>query len=136
MLQRIVRHELPGVPLRVYQFAEVPGSVCSIWRQLCRFAYQDGGDYFVLLGDDVVDWIERVIDGFDKVHRSQPLLPRGFGCIAIRDRTRLFAVVSAGARMVLLACALRAVVPGLAALLVHSAQTVVLLGAHSAAEDI
>ncbi|ETW75002.1 hypothetical protein HETIRDRAFT_431166 [Heterobasidion irregulare TC 32-1] len=31
-----------------------PGQICDLWRECARRAWQDGCDYFVLMGDDVV----------------------------------------------------------------------------------
>lgn len=60
-----------------------PGSICALWRDAARQAWEDGGDYFLLLGDDV----ELLDEGWmrDIDARFQQVNPPGFGCIAFTD---------------------------------------------------
>ncbi|KAI0922077.1 hypothetical protein AcV7_007840 [Taiwanofungus camphoratus] len=64
------------------------GHVCAIWRDCARRAWQDGCDYFTLMGDDVIlqdaNWMSAVCDTFaDFV--SEEAVPKGFGCVAFTD---------------------------------------------------
>ncbi|KAG8213332.1 hypothetical protein J3R82DRAFT_11814 [Butyriboletus roseoflavus] len=64
------------------------GHVCAIWRQIAKQAWQDGSDYFVLMGDDVVlkdeGWIRDAHAEFAQIaHRTGT--PHGFGCVAFTD---------------------------------------------------
>ncbi|KAH7882103.1 glycosyltransferase family 2 protein [Phlebopus sp. FC_14] len=67
-----------------------PGHVCAIWRQIARRAWEDGCDYFVLMGDDVVlkdeGWMRDADAEFVKIAENH-CVPRGFGCVAFTDIT-------------------------------------------------
>lgn len=71
------------------QICEHPaGHVCAIWRQIAKQAWQDGSDYFVLMGDDVIlkdeGWIRDAHTEFVQIaHRTGT--PHGFGCVAFTD---------------------------------------------------
>ncbi|KAF8554459.1 glycosyltransferase family 2 protein [Imleria badia] len=65
-----------------------PGHVCAIWRQVAKKAWEDGCDYFVLMGDDVVlkdeGWIRDAHAEFAEIaHRAGA--PHGLGCVAFTD---------------------------------------------------
>lgn len=65
-----------------------PGHVCAIWRQIAKQAWEDGCDYFVLMGDDVVlqdeGWLRNAHSEFaDAARRASA--PYGFGCVAFTD---------------------------------------------------
>ncbi|KAJ3857235.1 NAD-dependent epimerase/dehydratase [Lentinula lateritia] len=53
------------------------GHVCKLWRDLAEAAWEDGCDYFVLMGDDV----------FQRFSEDQAGVPIGFRCVAITDIT-------------------------------------------------
>jgi nucleoside-diphosphate-sugar epimerase/glycosyltransferase involved in cell wall biosynthesis len=66
------------------------GHVCSLWRHLARKAWEDGCDYFVLLGDDITlhstDWMGTIDSTFDSISQETGL-PFGLGCVAFKDTT-------------------------------------------------
>ncbi|KAL6297980.1 glycosyltransferase family 2 protein [Sparassis latifolia] len=66
------------------------GHVCALWRRCALRAWQDGCDYFILLGDDVIledsDWLSAVHDSFADFARREGV-PEGFGCVALTDTT-------------------------------------------------
>jgi len=65
-----------------------PGRVCDLWRLCARRAYNDGCDYFVLMGDDVIlqdeGWMRTVHAEFARIS-SEMRMPFGFGCVALTD---------------------------------------------------
>ncbi|KAI0092492.1 NAD-dependent epimerase/dehydratase [Irpex rosettiformis] len=67
-----------------------PGRVCSLWRECARRAWEDGCDYYVLMGDDVVlpheaqGW-QALTHGHFKQLAEKRGVPHGFGCIAFTD---------------------------------------------------
>ncbi|KAJ3926774.1 MAG: glycosyltransferase family 2 protein [Lentinula lateritia] len=67
------------------------GHVCKLWRDLAKAAWDDGCDYFVLMGDDVVlkdqGWMEDVHAQFQRFSEDQAGVPIGFGCVAFTDIT-------------------------------------------------
>jgi nucleoside-diphosphate-sugar epimerase/glycosyltransferase involved in cell wall biosynthesis len=69
-----------------------PGYVCWLWRDGARQAWNDGCDYFVLLGDDVVledeGWMRKSHLEFARVAKAENV-PVGFGCIAFTDTSFL-----------------------------------------------
>ena len=66
------------------------GHVCAHWRDCARRAFEDGCDYFTLLGDDVTlrdhGWMRRVHKEF-KRFQNEKGVPFGFGCVAFTDTT-------------------------------------------------
>ncbi|KAL4065262.1 glycosyltransferase family 2 protein [Scleroderma yunnanense] len=66
------------------------GHVCAIWRQCAKRAWQDGCDYFVLMGDDVVlrdeGWMRDAHNQFAEISKREGV-PHGFGCVAFTDIT-------------------------------------------------
>lgn len=64
------------------------GHVCALWRDCARRAFQDGCDYYVLMGDDVElldeGWMRTVDNKFAEL-ASQCGGPKGFGCVAFTD---------------------------------------------------
>ncbi|KAK7054334.1 hypothetical protein VNI00_003528 [Paramarasmius palmivorus] len=69
---------------------EPKGHVCAIWRNLAKRAWEEGCDYMVLMGDDVVlhddGWLSTADAEFAKIAASRKV-PRGFGCVAFTDVT-------------------------------------------------
>ncbi|CAG8496001.1 15727_t:CDS:2 [Acaulospora morrowiae] len=65
-----------------------PGSICALWRDLAKKAYDDNCDYTILLGDDVIietkGWMKKINDAFVNVSNEKKV-PRGFGCISFFD---------------------------------------------------
>lgn len=65
-----------------------PGQICDLWRECARRAWQDGCDYFVLMGDDVVlqdeGWMRDSVQEF-RALSEQEFVPQGFGCVAFTD---------------------------------------------------
>jgi nucleoside-diphosphate-sugar epimerase/glycosyltransferase involved in cell wall biosynthesis len=64
------------------------GSVCSIWRECAKYAWNDGCHYITLLGDDIElldeGWLRDVTREFSKMaEKTTGLL--GFGCVAFSD---------------------------------------------------
>ncbi|KXN88390.1 GDP-mannose 3,5-epimerase 2 [Leucoagaricus sp. SymC.cos] len=66
------------------------GHVCAMWRDCARQAYNDGCDYFVLMGDDVTimddGWMRKSHSWFDSLSKSTGL-PFGLGCVAFTDES-------------------------------------------------
>ena len=66
------------------------GNVCAHWRDCARRAFEEGYDYFVLLGDDVTlkdqGWMRRIHGEFERLRREKGV-PFGFGCVALTDTT-------------------------------------------------
>ena len=66
------------------------GNICAHWRDCARRAFEDGCDYFTLLGDDVTlkdqGWMRRVYEEFERLHNGKST-PFGFGCVALTDTT-------------------------------------------------
>lgn len=66
------------------------GHVCAHWRDCARRAFEDGCDYFTLLGDDVTlkdeGWARKVHEEFERLE-SEKGVPFGFGCVAFTDTT-------------------------------------------------
>ena len=66
------------------------GHVCAHWRDCARRAFEDGCDYFTLLGDDVAlktdGWMRRVHEEFKRLQNEKGV-PFGFGCVAFTDIT-------------------------------------------------
>ena len=64
------------------------GHICAHWRDCARRAFEDGCDYFTLLGDDVTlkdeGWMKRVHEEFKRLGRETGV-PFGFGCVAFTD---------------------------------------------------
>ncbi|TDL21121.1 hypothetical protein BD410DRAFT_316142 [Rickenella mellea] len=64
------------------------GHVSTLWRDCARRAWNDGCDYFVLIGDDVVlldkRWMISIHEEFLRAGRDEGV-PTGFGCIALTD---------------------------------------------------
>ncbi|KAL4077526.1 glycosyltransferase family 2 protein [Scleroderma citrinum] len=64
--------------------------VYDVWRQCAKQALQDGCDYFVLMGNDVVlmdeGWMRDAHNQFAEMSRYENV-PRGFGCVAFTDIT-------------------------------------------------
>ncbi|EGN99419.1 hypothetical protein SERLA73DRAFT_108917, partial [Serpula lacrymans var. lacrymans S7.3] len=70
---------------------DVPkGHVCTIWKQCARRAWEDGCDYFVLMGDDVElgdeGWMRDAHAAFATMAKVEGV-PHGFGCVAFTDTT-------------------------------------------------
>ncbi|KAI3621132.1 glycosyltransferase family 2 protein [Moniliophthora roreri] len=67
---------------------EPRGHVCAIWRKLAEKAWNEGCDYTVLMGDDVVlrddNWMSAAHKEFTDIAASRNL-PHGFGCVAFTD---------------------------------------------------
>ncbi|KIJ60372.1 glycosyltransferase family 2 protein [Hydnomerulius pinastri MD-312] len=67
-----------------------PGRVCAIWRQIAKRAWEDGCDYLVLMGDDVVlkdeGWMRDAHAEFADIAKREGV-PHGFGCVAFTDVT-------------------------------------------------
>lgn len=66
------------------------GHVCAHWRECARRAFEDGCDYFTLLGDDVTlkddGWMRNVHEQFKQLEKEKGV-PFGFGCVAFTDIT-------------------------------------------------
>ncbi|KAF9526234.1 NAD-dependent epimerase/dehydratase [Crepidotus variabilis] len=66
------------------------GHVCKIWKECAKRAFEDGCDYFVLLGDDVVlkdeGWMRDAHAAFKQLSATTRT-PFGFGCVAFTDLT-------------------------------------------------
>lgn len=66
------------------------GHVCSLWRECAKRAWNDGCDYLVLMGDDVVledeGWMGDAHEEFINMATDENV-PPGFGCIAFTDTT-------------------------------------------------
>ncbi|KAI9063492.1 glycosyltransferase family 2 protein [Trametes sanguinea] len=64
------------------------GHVCALWRDCARRAYEDGCDYYILMGDDVVlvdpDWMSSIHGTFAKLAEIEGV-PHGIGCVAFTD---------------------------------------------------
>jgi nucleoside-diphosphate-sugar epimerase/glycosyltransferase involved in cell wall biosynthesis len=64
------------------------GQVCSLWRDCARRAWQDGCQYFLLMGDDVTledeGWM-RDAHGEFMTMATAGSVPPGFGCVAFTD---------------------------------------------------
>ncbi|KAI0352760.1 NAD-dependent epimerase/dehydratase [Trametes cingulata] len=64
------------------------GHVCALWRDCARRAYEDGCDYYLLLGDDVVlqdpEWMRAVHQTFADLSSTEHV-PHGIGCVAFTD---------------------------------------------------
>lgn len=87
--ERILREE--GVVDVVTLVRNYPrGRVCSLWRDCARKAWQEGADYFVLMGDDVtlhtVGWMSTVHRAFLSMAQETGT-PFGLGCVAFKDTT-------------------------------------------------
>ncbi|TDL23559.1 glycosyltransferase family 2 protein [Rickenella mellea] len=68
--------------------AHPKGHVCALWRDCALQAWNDGCDYFVLLGDDVEildhEWMVHVHENFARISEKEAV-PFGFGCVAFTD---------------------------------------------------
>ncbi|OCH85038.1 NAD-dependent epimerase/dehydratase [Obba rivulosa] len=78
-------HSLAHVTIR----CDFPrGHVCDLWRHCAFRAWEDGCDYFTLMGDDVIledpNWMSSVHKAFRELS-SEENVPRGFGCVAFTD---------------------------------------------------
>ena len=78
-----------NIPNVVVEICNHPrGHVCAIWRQCAKRAWQDGCDYFVLMGDDVVlmdeGWMRDAHSQFAEISQRGKV-PHGFGCVAFTD---------------------------------------------------
>lgn len=66
------------------------GHVCAHWRDCARRAFDDGCDYFTLLGDDVTlkdeGWMRKIQEEFKRFENEKGV-PSGFGCVAFTDTT-------------------------------------------------
>ena len=66
------------------------GRVCSLWRRCARVAWEEGCDYFVLLGDDVTlhssGWMSSIHSTFLFMSKESEV-PFGLGCVAFKDTT-------------------------------------------------
>jgi glycosyltransferase involved in cell wall biosynthesis len=66
------------------------GQPARVWRFLARKAFEDGNDFAVLLGDDVVvhskNWASEIVDMFKRIANEREL-PFGFACVAFHDTT-------------------------------------------------
>lgn len=66
------------------------GRVCAHWRDRAQQAFEDGCDYFTLLGDDVTlkdeGWMGKVHEEFKRLENEKGV-PFGFGCVAFTDIT-------------------------------------------------
>lgn len=66
------------------------GRVCSLWRRCARVAWEQGCDYFVLLGDDVTlhspRWMATIHSTFLSMSEETGV-PLGLGCVAFADTT-------------------------------------------------
>ncbi|GJE84814.1 NAD-dependent epimerase/dehydratase [Phanerochaete sordida] len=87
--ERILRES--GVPEITTLKCNYPrGRVCSLWRDCARRAYQDGCDYFVLMGDDVTlhtpDWMSTIHAAFTEM-QEESRTPFGLGCVTFKDTT-------------------------------------------------
>ncbi|CDO74187.1 Glycosyltransferase Family 2 protein [Trametes cinnabarina] len=64
------------------------GHVCALWRDCARRAYEDGCDYYILMGDDVVleepDWMSSMHQTFARLAATEHV-PHGIGCVAFTD---------------------------------------------------
>ncbi|CAM9327633.1 unnamed protein product, partial [Discosporangium mesarthrocarpum] len=70
------------------------GQVCRVWRELARWAWDDGVDYTVLIGDDVQlltqGWMGLLCNGFQSLHREAfpggcSQIPVGFGLLSLSE---------------------------------------------------
>ncbi|KZT12678.1 glycosyltransferase family 2 protein [Laetiporus sulphureus 93-53] len=64
------------------------GHVCALWRDCAQRAWEDGCEYFTLMGDDVTvqdpNWMSAIVDVFADI-AAQEHVPDGFGCVAFTD---------------------------------------------------
>ena len=65
-----------------------PGYVCKLWKDCAKTAWEEGCDYMVLMGDDVVlhdeGWMRDAHQEFTELS-SKEGVPLGFGCVAFTD---------------------------------------------------
>ncbi|KAJ3252064.1 hypothetical protein HDU77_005456, partial [Chytriomyces hyalinus] len=91
-IAQFIHNALPLSPITVsvYKLDYPAGSICRIWTHLSQVAYQNGADFFMILGDDVVletaQWPEKIIQTFTQIS-TEMRLPLGFGCVALNDVT-------------------------------------------------
>ena len=73
----------------VVSCSESEGAICRIWNTLALTAYDDGCEFIVLLGDDVVvhtqNWMTEIITTFEALHQRLSSLPFGFGIVCMND---------------------------------------------------
>ncbi|TFY59640.1 hypothetical protein EVG20_g7712 [Dentipellis fragilis] len=74
--------------VKVLECTFPPGYICHLWRACARSAWEDGCDYFILLGDDVElqdeGWMRDVEAEFADIAQAEGV-PVGFGCVAFTD---------------------------------------------------
>ena len=83
-----IREYFKGIKVDFFGFAPAyHGSICWIWNSLAKIAIDNGNDFFVLLGDDIIingDWQNDVLNNFKYYNNKFPF---GFGCVAIKDKS-------------------------------------------------
>ncbi|KAG8795996.1 hypothetical protein FRC12_006832 [Ceratobasidium sp. 428] len=66
------------------------GHVCALWRDAALRAFQNGCDYYILMGDDVElldeGWMRAIHSRFQEIAKESGG-PPGFGCVAFTDVT-------------------------------------------------
>ncbi|KAA1474436.1 glycosyltransferase family 2 protein [Dentipellis sp. KUC8613] len=74
--------------VKVLECTFPPGYICHLWRACARRAWEDGCDYFILLGDDVElqdeGWMRDAEAEFADIAKAEGV-PVGFGCVAFTD---------------------------------------------------
>ncbi|CAG8745645.1 3285_t:CDS:2, partial [Dentiscutata erythropus] len=87
--ERILKeHGLMDLETREFNFP--PSSICQIWNDLAKDAYDQGCEYLVLFDDSIVlettNWMSKIYNEFIKISNEKDV-PCGFGCVAFNDKT-------------------------------------------------
>ena len=80
-----IQQRAPSLLIKPVRLSGFEGKVVHIWNGLTRIAYDDGCEYYFLLGDDVListfNWIPRMIN----ILRYESKLLQNFGTVAFYD---------------------------------------------------
>jgi hypothetical protein len=80
-----IQQRAPSLLIKPVRLSGFEGKVVYIWNGLTRIAYDDGCEYYFLLGDDVListfNWIPRMIN----ILRYESKLLQNFGTVAFYD---------------------------------------------------
>ena len=72
----------------VQSYAFPKGHVCKLWRASARLAWENGCDYYVLMGDDVElldeGWMRDTVSEFQCIAAREEV-PPNFGCVVFTD---------------------------------------------------
>jgi nucleoside-diphosphate-sugar epimerase/GT2 family glycosyltransferase len=72
----------------VQSYAFPKGHVCKLWRASARLAWENGCDYYVLMGDDVElldeGWMRDAVSEFQSA-AARESVPPNFGCVVFTD---------------------------------------------------